>query len=85
MKKVTYLAHKKNNNRLISPMDTLRGVLDDIESGRQSFANLIVIGCSLESEVSDMGFYLSNLSASEAVALLEISKDQFIRMINGNS
>lgn len=82
MKKVTRLADVKNDNRFITPIDTLKDAITDIESGEKNPNKLMVLMLNDMNGKYDVNFYCSNLRASEVVALFEIEKDIFVRMIN---
>jgi len=82
MKKVIRLSDVKNDCRLISPADTLRDALHDIENGEKKPNKLMVLMLDDTNGKYDASFYCSNLKASEVIALFEIEKDIFVRMIN---
>lgn len=82
MSNVIKISDVKNDNRFITPMNTLCDAMDDIASEKKKPTKLIVLMLDDADGKYDMSFYASNLKASEVVALFEIQKDVFVRMIN---
>ena len=78
-------ADRANDNKLISPADTLRDCLNDIEEGRINPNKLVIIQLydgQDDPEAGDQGpvraydfnLYMSNIASSEVVSLCEAAK-----------
>ena len=85
---VIHIANIKNDNKLISPIETLEDALRCIKDGTISPDKLMVIGLNTEPPVKkkpgrgyQINWFLSNLNNSEIVSLLEVVKQDFINML----
>lgn len=67
--KISYLSDSLNDNRLISPEQTLQNVLDDIRDKTRKCTKLLVL-CLDDEDCYDLGFYAANLKMSEILAML---------------
>lgn len=65
---IAYLADSLNDNKLISPKQTLLNVLDDLRDGRKCEKLLVI--CVDDTAGLDLSFYASNLKYSEMLAIL---------------
>ncbi|MCK5444961.1 MAG: hypothetical protein KAI73_05010 [Rhodospirillaceae bacterium] len=87
---IIHMADIKNDNTLISPIDTLKDAIKAIEAGEIKPDKLMVI--SLDTDPPNKAkpgagylvkWFLSDLRASEVVALLEVSKQDFLATLTG--
>lgn len=85
---VTHIAEVKNDNTLISPRETLEGVIRDIDSGEINPDKLMVI--ALRTKDNDGGDrrygtrrYASNMHVSEMITLCEAIKSELVLVLNG--
>lgn len=83
-RKVVSLAELKNDNTLITPMQTLRDVMQDLEleaDAPEDFQTdgLIVVKVMRLKGRSHYGFYLSNVQCTEAIGFIERFKADIIR------
>lgn len=74
-------ARRENDNDLISPEETLRDALREIESGERQASSLMVLTLDRgeEGEGFNAGWYASRLRSSEMIALMETIKAQLLR------
>ena len=75
------LARSKDNNALITPVELLRIALSEVENGDEAATSVMVIRLNRgeENDLFDTGWWASNLSSSEMVALIEAVKIGLLR------
>ncbi len=86
MSKITSIGYLKNDATLISPEECLRDCLENDIRKRGAFKEckkLIVIGLDDNDDKYSWSFNQAGMSASEIIALLEITKKQIIDQYMG--
>lgn len=66
------LSEIKNDNRLRTPEQMLRGVLQELESGQIPAKRMMVIFLDDSDDKYDVGYRATNISSSQIVALLSV-------------
>lgn len=86
---IHHIGNLRNDNTLISPLETLEDVKRSIEAGKINPDKLIVLSLQTEDEEGEgmykVNFFMSNLRVSESVALLETAKADMVDTLNGKS
>lgn len=66
------LSEVKNDNRLRTPEQMLRSVLQEVESGQIPNKRMMVIFLDDSDDNYDVGYRAANISSSQVVALLSV-------------
>lgn len=72
-------ANRKNDNTLLSPAECFEEAARETRSGERKCDKALVLTLDTEDGAYGIGFYASNLKASEMIALLEATKAMFLR------
>lgn len=77
-------ADREKDNTLLSPIECLEDAAADLRSGDRSCNKLLVL--MLDADEGDkkfhyVGYHASHLRLSECVALLEIAKHRFLKIL----
>lgn len=75
-------AEKEDDNNLLSPVEALEDAAEDIRSGKVKCNKLLIISLDTGDGYDyDIQRWMSHLQVSEAVALMEAVKYQFMKDI----
>lgn len=76
-------ADRENDNSLISPIECLEDAAQDIRMGKRVCQKLLVITLDQGEDGRDfkVGFYASNLRASEIVSITEVMKIRALKFM----
>ncbi len=89
MADITHIANLRNDNTLISPIETLDAARRAIEARKIEPDKLLVLSLQTKDEKGDdaykMKWFLSNMKMSEAVALLEVAKVNLTDILTGKN
>ena len=78
-------ADKENNNTLLTPADCLEGTLAEIKNGKRCDRLLILtLSEGGDGRDYDNGFRACNLSCSQMLSLLEVTKADVHDIMKGN-
>lgn len=79
-------ANATNDNTVVSPAETLRDALFEIESGKRSPQSILILTLDKgpDCDCYGMGWYAAKLQVSEIIALLEHAKYRFIKTLAGD-
>lgn len=69
-------AQEAEDNRLLTPVDSLEDALSEVSSGERKCDKILIITLDTEDDGYGVGYYASNLSTSEQISLLEAMKAQ---------
>lgn len=72
-------AEREGDNRLISPVETLREAIANIESGAVPANAVIVLALNTADGAYAVRWFASNLRSSEMIALMEVAKVSLLR------
>lgn len=72
-------AERDDDNRHMTPADTLREALADIESGERPATSLMALTLDTDEKQFSSGWYAANLKSSEMIALMETVKAALLR------
>ena len=69
-------AERENNNSLLTPVECLTIAVREIENGERKCQSILVITLNRgdDNKGFGVGFYASNLKASDQLALIEVMK-----------
>lgn len=77
-------ADKENDNSLLSPLETLEDAAEDIRSGKCRCDKLVILMLDIgDGGDYRVGYRACSLRSSEAVALLEAGKQNFMDHLLG--
>jgi hypothetical protein len=74
-------ADKAQDNTLLSPADCLEDALQEVRSGVRVCDKLVVLTLDTTGDGYGMGYYASNIKASEIIALCEATKARMLRLM----
>lgn len=72
-------AERADDNRLLTPLECLREAIAEIESGDRSCDGVLVLTLDRSGEYFRVGYYASNMKASEIIATCEIMKTRALK------
>lgn len=73
-------AHRQHDNNLITPVETLRDAMQEIESGERKADSVLVLTLDRgEGDEFNTGWYASRLKSSEMIAVMEAIKAQILQ------
>lgn len=75
-------ADRENDNTLISPAECCDDAARTIRSGKRKADAALVLTLSRVEGKFDVGYFASNLKASEMLALLEVAKVRILQTMN---
>lgn len=77
-------AKQQNDNKLITPRDTLQDVMHEIDEGgiEPESALVLLLNRGEDGTSYDTNFFVSNLSTSEILALLKVIETQVLQEMN---
>jgi len=77
-------AEREDDNTLLSPVEALQDAIADIQDPKNTHkpTKLVIIGLNND-ESYDVSFWLSNIKASEVLALLEYMKADMLDCMRG--
>lgn len=77
-------ADREDDNRLQTPVDCLEVAATNIRSGKTPCDKLVVLRLDTGPEGNhyDVGFNISNMKASEVIALLEVAKMKMLQSMS---
>lgn len=78
-RKVVSMSELREDNRLATPTTTLHSAISELESGQVKANKAMVILLDDSAGLYTPQFRMSNLSMTEALALLEITKAQLLQ------
>lgn len=78
-------ADKENNNTLLSPVDTLLDLAEDISTGKVKCDKLLVVALDTgDGHSYNTHIRLRNMRVSEAIALVSIAKAKLLSWMKPN-
>ena len=87
--KIVHIADLKNDNRLITPVDSLQDAIRAVEDKEVDPQKSIVLLLTTKDETGgddayELSYFMSGLKCSEAVSLLETAKVHFLKTLVGD-
>jgi hypothetical protein len=82
--KVINLADQLNNNKMTTPVQILREVLDDYEMGKRTAPKMIILMLDSSAEHYSTNFVAANMKVSELMTLCALFQAKFSKWLLGD-
>lgn len=77
----TARAVKLNDNTLLSPVECLEDAAREIRDGKRNCNAILCITLNTDNNAYNVGFYASNLTGSQQIALMEVHKSAILKLM----